>query len=634
MVIHMSLIVIIISRHDTSSDVNDICEIPKLDPWDASVLKYTSKKSETIRCPVAFNLMFVNDNGVLHFNKSALRYYALERKNLICGYQILKRTSGDTEVKFQSKKELAPPAFINGTYFRVSCKIKERTVYDFLHFNPFWIEDATRDNEIGLETNDQYSILLIGIDSVSHSQALREIPKSYKYLKDTLGAINFKGYMKVGSNTFPNLIPLLTGMSHGSFPLVNNRLSYCDSMPLLWNEKALKRYATLYSEDRSDISTFNSLKSGFYLSPTDFYYRPYNMGMNLFTPVIMNPIGVPDDKVAWAYPCYANTNNFTIQVDHFKGFLNRYKGKLKFSFFWANAAHEAFGLLQPLDDKFLELLQWMKTRGHLERAVVAVISDHGQRLGELAETYIGRLEGHFPFLNLIVPQIVKDRYPWIHRNLLLNSDKLTTHFDTHKTVIDIANGDFIDTVPPVSNRLVARNLFSPIPEARTCADAGIPTNFCKCEGEGKVISIEDELLKPLASYAVSQLNSALSNHTDICRNLILSNITEARVHSICSKPEKPIKTGIGLLDAFLTHNMAWDSETCGVIKRYKIVFHTLPSKGVFEVMVEYNDRTEEGRNSSLSLVGDISRVDRYGYQSHCIKDNALLVQYCYCKDLE
>lgn len=104
---------------------------------------------------------------------------------------------------------------------------------------------------------------------------------------------------------------------------------------------------------------------------------------------------------------------------------------------------------------------------------------------------------------------------------------------------------------------------------------------------------------------------------------------------ICSKPKKPMKTGIGPLDTFLKLNIESDSETCRRSGRYKLVFHTLPSKGAFEVMMEYNvGREAEGRKSKLSLVGDISRLDRYGYQSHCIKDNALLAQYCYCKDLE
>ena len=334
--------------------VDRVCAIPELDAWDKSVLKYMETSSSKIECPKVYNILSVNDTGFIVYNKTALKQYSLSEQLLTCKYQIVKRTLGDKEVKLEPEAIFNPPVFINGNIFRVSCKHNKRLVYDFLHLNPYWVEDETRENEIGLEDDDHYSVLLIGIDSVSRSHALRNLQKSYKYLNETLGAYDLKGFMKVGSNTFPNLIPLLTGMRHGKFPMVNNKVSYCDSMPLLWNSKEMKHYATLYSEDRVDISTFNCLKPGFYHSPTDFYYRPYNMAMDLFTPVIMKPMDTEGKVCPWACPCYANKDNFTTQVDHFKGYLNRFKTKLKFAFFWANAAHESFELLRQTDNSLLE----------------------------------------------------------------------------------------------------------------------------------------------------------------------------------------------------------------------------------------------------------------------------------------
>ena len=95
----------------------------------------------------------------------------------------------------------------------------------------------------------------------------------------------------------------------------------------------------------------------------------------------------------------------------------------------------------------------MHVKGHMDRAVVAVISDHGLRLGDFTATHIGRLEKNFPFLSLIVPTKLKTKYPWIMRNLLLNSERVTTAFDVHRTIIDIidkANGTFEEISPPVA----------------------------------------------------------------------------------------------------------------------------------------------------------------------------------------
>ena len=613
--------------------VDRVCAIPELDPWDKSVLKYMQTNANKTECPKAYNILFVNDTGFLVYNKTALKYYSLSEQLITCKYQIVKRTLGDNEVKLEPEAIFNPPVFVNGNVFRVSCIKNKRVVYDFLHFNPYWVEDETREKEIGLEDDDHYSVLLIGIDSVSRSHALRNLQKSYKYLTETLGAYDFKGYMKVGSNTFPNLIPLLTGVRHGNFPLVNNRLSYCDSMPLLWNSKALKHYATLYSEDRVDISTFNFVKPGFYHSPTDFYYRPYNMAMDLFTPVIMKPMGTEGKVCPWACPCYANKDNFTTQVNHFKGFLNRFKTKLKFAFFWANAAHESFELLRQADDSLLELLQWMHTNGHTNRSVVALISDHGLRLGQFSASHIGRIEGHFPFLSLLVPEPLKQKYPWIKNNLVFNSNRMITHFDIHKTIVDIASGNFNKYSPLVDSNHVARSIFARIPKTRTCSDAGIAPNFCTCLSDNEIVPSNDILVRKIALYAVDKLNFILSKQSDICRLLSLYNITEARVQYTClNAASSKHKTIPEFLDSILTFNIGFDKgDECGKSGRYKLLFHVLPSKGLFEVMIEYNEQTVEV--DQMTVIGDIARIDRYGEQSHCIKNNALLRQYCFCKDL-
>ena len=627
-------IMCVLFDEDRNHGTNVICEIPDLNPWDASVKKYLPSKADKVRCPKAHNFMFVNDSGFILYNVSVLDFYSLSIKSLRCTYQPVIRLLGDKAVKFGPKRDLHPPVFVNSNVFRITCSTINKLVYDFLHLNPFWIENETRENEIGTEDDDHYSILLIGIDSVSRSHALRNLPKSYKYLTETLGAYDFKGYMRVGSNTFPNLIPLLTGKRHGKFPWVINRLSYCDSLPLLWNEPSLKHYASVYSEDRSDISTFNFVKPGFYRSPTDFYYRPYNMAMNLFTPTIMNPISTQEKNCPWECPCYANKDNFTIQVDHFKGFLNRYKRKLKFSFFWANAAHESFSLLRYSDDTLLALLKWMHVNRHMDRAIVAVVSDHGLRLGDFSATHVGRLERNFPFLSLVVPVKLKTKYPWIMKNLLHNSDQITTAFDVHKTILDIAKAKFGETSSPVRKTRVPRNIFSFIPESRTCADAGIPPNFCICERDDNILSNNDTIVKALATYAVNELNSALANVSNICKTLTLQDVTEAKVQYTCSESlSKKRKWNLGFLNTFLEFSFGYDSEDCDKGGRYKLLFHTLPNKGLFEVMIEYNDKIGDKDMNQMSVIGDVARIDRYGNQSHCIQRDALLRQYCYCKQL-
>ena len=54
---------------------------------------------------------------------------------------------------------------------------------------------------------------MFGFDSLSRNMFQRNLPNSYKYLTETLGAIVLEGYNIVGDGTPQALIPILTGNS-------------------------------------------------------------------------------------------------------------------------------------------------------------------------------------------------------------------------------------------------------------------------------------------------------------------------------------------------------------------------------------------------------------------------------------
>jgi hypothetical protein len=53
---------------------------------------------------------------------------------------------------------------------------------------------------------------MFGLDSVSRLAAIRELPKTLKYLETNLGGYVLKGYTKVADTTLPNLAPVMTGL--------------------------------------------------------------------------------------------------------------------------------------------------------------------------------------------------------------------------------------------------------------------------------------------------------------------------------------------------------------------------------------------------------------------------------------
>ncbi len=62
-----------------------------------------------------------------------------------------------------------------------------------------------------LPTNvDHPSVVMFGIDSMSRSNFIRQLPKTYAQLQK-MGFIDMLGHVKVAENTYPNWAAMLTG---------------------------------------------------------------------------------------------------------------------------------------------------------------------------------------------------------------------------------------------------------------------------------------------------------------------------------------------------------------------------------------------------------------------------------------
>ena len=588
------------------------CKIHKLDPWDKSLKEYLQEPPPII-CSKHVSLMYVDQIGYLQLNHSATRLYNLTA--LSCVYHIIHRVDGDKKINMdKTGLPFEPPIFIPGRLFRIVCKNSgTQIIYDYVHVNIMWNESQSRENHIGKETDEQLSIIFLGIDSASRSHALRKLPKSYKYLTEQLNAYDFKGYMKVGLNSFPNMFPLLTGENSADHPLATYLREYLDNQPFLWYEKAMARYSTLWSEDRPHISTFIFNKGGFKKSPVDYYYRPYSLALDEIPPVIVDPLGKS------TLHCYGNEDHYNLQIEYFKTFVKKYTTRLKFGFLWNNQmGHESFLSLGHADKPLFELLRWLKTNDHLKRSILIVGSDHGFRMGGPSTTYIGRLENNMPFLTIHIPDFLKSRYPWLHENLQYNTDKLISSYDLYETMKDVVFKKFLQIKSPIRNGDInRRSLFGRIPKQRTCKDAGIPVQFCSCY-DNKVANTSLPVVKMLALYTVNYINQILFNRTNLCSKLTLKNISEARVIYIAKGDNSP-----GLFD-WLFGSKRDDSG------RYQLMLYTRPNNGLIEVMIDY--KTISNNDSKIMIIGNPIRANKYGNQSHCVSNNTLLREYCFCSD--
>lgn len=86
----------------------------------------------------------------------------------------------------------------------------------------------------------------------------RTMPISKSYLENR-GYLEFRGYNKIGDNTFPNFMALLTGYNESWSTQKCNiyRAFGLDDCPFIWKGFGDAGYATAWGEEAAYFGTFN-----------------------------------------------------------------------------------------------------------------------------------------------------------------------------------------------------------------------------------------------------------------------------------------------------------------------------------------------------------------------------------------
>ncbi|XP_037711346.1 uncharacterized protein LOC119548269 [Drosophila subpulchrella] len=419
------------------------------------------------------------------------------------------------------------------------------------------------------------NVVMIGVDGVSQINFRRNMPLILKHLR-MQGWFQMVGYTRVGEGALPNLMALLTGYSPHTWMNLKcglSKIGCIKTMPLIWKRFKKKGYITAYAEGMSDLTIFNLDKSGFFKSPMDFYARPFL-------------------KQNMRRDCIGRRLNTKYIYDCCEQYLKRHANSTRpmFGIFFANSINsEQSYANDKMQVDLMEMLTKLKKTGVLSQSIVILFSDQGpMRKGKNKDF----LEESLPILFFWLPPWFRVMHPEIVQSLRINSNRLTSPYDLHLTLQHLL--ELGERWPRVVDKLVdcptCQTLLAPVPENRTCSDAGIGESHCPCDSY-KLLNVKQIKQLSLGKLLVRSINEFLHHYNlqELCSNLTLKS-----VKTVQQRKDKKVSDG----------------------STYRVQFTASPNNPRFSATTRYNHKHQV---LEYINVESVSRLNHYQNDSDCMR---------------
>lgn len=582
----------LIDSHDASRWLvsQSKCHIPTIEPWHESIRGYVHRKAE-------LNCREISREGGL--KRTPLTYTRSNKLYLNgkynCCYRLIERVDdSDTDLRLDETcyPILQNPSEIPFELIKVECPAqKYSNVHMFIKHNPSEEEAMRRVADQKLNREDYYNVLMVGVDTISRLNGMRQLNETLSVLKDKYNTTEFLGYNKVGENTFPNLIPLLTGMtpeelvSSGCWSASNysdeseSGDDFLDNCKFLWNFFHESGYISYYSEDWPKASTFNYLKEGFKFAPTTHYGRPFTMARDQMVYPELQHVGCAS--------CILDRPIVEVDLENLHTFIKEYKDWPYFAFQWINCPqHDDLNGASQVDKiiaKFFDDIHHLTEN----RTFVIFFSDHGYRWNNFVSTRIGHYESSLPMLTIATPRAFREKHLDLFNHMKLHKSTLLTPFDMFASLVDLKRISSLsgsltnkphhhepplkdlnksstnipkkihitqtpDDLKPswvtastliseetIVNGTNYRHVFkplsifrkhSPAQLDRSCIEAGIPDNYCVCHEFKGVSTKTNDVIGAAYFYVYVHLYQIYLEHSDICHMLDIEGIEKAQVY--------------------------------------------------------------------------------------------------------
>ncbi|XP_046398818.1 uncharacterized protein LOC124165440 isoform X2 [Ischnura elegans] len=605
-------------RNSSSVPDSHPCILPDYDPFDPSILQYIRPWQKILCGQTQPYLTYVDSDGFIRRNISGIKSSGIPNVDLQCAYQDIERGNHtDNRVRLRPPLIFNEPEILLSEFVVVKCYQLPygRLVYETAHaYVPSLASKGLK--PIAHEFEDrskpnQPSVFILVFDSMSRLNFINQLPKTYNFLTNILKAHIFKGLTKTGDNTYPNMMPMLSGMAAYKhlfkddvlpdeklhIPVwgdTQSRHQNFDDVPFVWKNFSQAGYVTMFAEDLPEFSIFNYLAKGFFNPPTDYYMRPFWLAIDK-----IKTFKSSDSR------CYGNIPQHMFLFNYTEEFVRKMSHVRYFAFSFLTAlSHDHINSIKVVDNDIVSMLKRIWTGGGFKNAITIVMGDHGNRYDNIRSTVIGRVEERMPFFSISLPESFQQSHSHLHQGLMLNRATLMSWFDIYELLMDIA----MDNLGPVSKvprwGTVGLSPFRPLPKNRSCLEIGIPRTYCVC-GNEKEMSPEDPHAIEAAEALVSHVNKMIieSGFRFKCSELKLVKVLNAQL----MLPSAPIISPAGLV-----------IET-------RVSVETSPGGAQLEAILKRDAWSENGGH----VIGDVNRINKYGNQSFCVED-LMMKLYCFC----
>ncbi|ORZ04570.1 hypothetical protein BCR41DRAFT_389926 [Lobosporangium transversale] len=339
-------------------------------------------------------------------------------------------------------------------------------------------DDGMKDDK---ELERRPNVLVLFLDAVSRRNFYRKMAKTASVIasldKTTQGGPQlheFFRYHAVGFNTDANSRVVYTNYPEPQSP----------PAPPIWKDFHEAGYITSRVEDNcEDWSTqYTGVETSKYFDhelQAPFCLPPYYA-------LEGNPFSNFEGPYSIVSRCLHGTNVHNHALEYMNQFRRAYPDQPWFQMGSFIEGHEGTGeVLLTLDGDMARFFKGMEKDGTLDNTIIFMMADHGLHMGiNFMFTTNGRIEHMNPYLSVILPPSITQKYPSLAKGLMHNQQSLITGYEIHATLKMLASGkmpkhgdeDGVDGGNWRKGTLFDEEL----DPGRTCEQARVPEEYCSC----------------------------------------------------------------------------------------------------------------------------------------------------------